>query len=65
MGLAFNKKQRDLIAACDNDGRVHIWRLSWNLSNRQLNEESYLNDMVDEANRSSANNNATEVERSY
>lgn len=31
-GIAFNRKQRDLIAACDSSGRVHIWKLSWGLS---------------------------------
>lgn len=31
-GIAFNRKQRDLIAACDSAGRVHIWKLSWGLS---------------------------------
>lgn len=31
-GIAFNRKQRDLIAACDSSGRIHIWKLSWALS---------------------------------
>jgi hypothetical protein len=31
-GIAFNRKQRDLIAACDSSGRIHIWKLSWSLS---------------------------------
>ena len=31
-GIAFNRKQRDLLAACDASGRIHIWRLNWNLS---------------------------------
>ena len=25
--IAFNRKQRDLLCACDYLGRVHIWRL--------------------------------------
>ena len=42
-GLAFNHKQRDLIAACDFLGRVHIWKLSWLLSSRGEDELNYLN----------------------
>lgn len=43
--LAFNHKQRDLIAACDWLGRVHIWKLSWKLSNRQRDEQQLLDDL--------------------
>ena len=43
LGLAFNHKQRDLIAAVDFLGRVHIWKLSWLLSNRADNEINDLN----------------------
>jgi len=32
--LGFNPKQRDLLAASDQAGMVHTWRLGWNLSNR-------------------------------
>lgn len=41
-GLAFNPKQRGLIAACDYLGRVHIWKLSWKLSNIKADEQSAL-----------------------
>jgi WD40 repeat protein len=40
--LAFNRKQRDLLAACDTAGKVHIWRLSWALANGQTGEEAIL-----------------------
>jgi WD40 repeat protein len=40
-GIAFNRRQRDLIAACDYSGKIHIWRLSWDLSHGQpLEQES-------------------------
>lgn len=42
-GIAFNQKQRDLIAACDHLGRIHIWRLNWKLSNLQQGEQVLLN----------------------
>ena len=41
-GLAFNHKQRGLIAACDYLGRVHIWKLSWKLSNIHADEQNLL-----------------------
>jgi hypothetical protein len=41
-GMAFNPKQRGLIAACDYLGRVHIWKLSWKLSNIKADEQSTL-----------------------
>jgi len=44
-GIAFNKKQRDLFAACDNSGRVHIWKLGWKLANKHANEQSILDSM--------------------
>lgn len=43
--LAFNPKQRDLIAGCDLLGRVHIWRLSWELSNKSATELAVLNEL--------------------
>lgn len=42
-GLAFNPKQRGLVAVCDYLGRVHIWKLSWKLSNIRSDELSGLN----------------------
>jgi len=44
--LAFNHRQRDLIAACDVSGRVHIWRLSWKLSNRGEQDLKALDNIV-------------------
>lgn len=43
--LAFNHKQRDLIAACDWLGRIHVWKLSWRLCNRQRDEQQMLDDL--------------------
>ena len=31
-GISFNAKQRDMFAACDALGRVHVWRLDRSLS---------------------------------
>ena len=44
-GLAFNPKQRDLIAACDWLGRVHIWKLNWRLSNKTPQDLTLLNEI--------------------
>lgn len=41
-GIAFNRKQRDLIAACDMSGRIHIWRLNWHLSHSTQIELDYI-----------------------
>ena len=46
-GIAFNRKQRDLIAACDTSGRVHIWRLSWSMSHPNKGELEYLKGVND------------------
>jgi len=40
--VAFNKKQRDLFAACDHSGRVYIWRLGWKLANKHPTEQTVL-----------------------
>ena len=40
--IAFNRKQRDLIAACDTSGRIHIWRLSWGLSHATPQEFEFM-----------------------
>ncbi len=45
-GVAFNHKQRDLVAACDWLGRVHIWRLGWRLANRHKDDLSTLSDLA-------------------
>ena len=42
-GLSFNHKQRDLVAACDMLGRIHIWKLSWDMASKQADEENVLN----------------------
>ena len=44
-GLVFNRKQRDLIAACDVNGRVHVFKLNWGLSNKSLLEQAKLNEL--------------------
>ena len=41
-GLVFNRRQRDLLAACDYLGRVHVWRLSWGLSHKGNDEQALL-----------------------
>ncbi len=40
--FCFNHKQRDLIASCDWNGRVQIWKLSWKYANRVENEDVVL-----------------------
>ena len=40
--LAFNRRQRDLLAACDHLGRVHVWRLTWGLSHKGNDEQTLL-----------------------
>jgi WD40 repeat protein len=45
--IAFNHKQRDLIAACDYFGQVFLWKLSWKLSNRNMNEITVWNSLAD------------------
>ena len=35
LALQFNPKQRDFLACGDAAGRVHVWQLSWRLSNAQ------------------------------
>ena len=44
-GLAFNHKQRDLVAACDAWGRIHIWRLTWMLANKLSTEQGELDSL--------------------
>lgn len=46
-GIAFNRKQRDLLAACDAAGRVNIWKLSWGLSHPSKGEFEYLKEVND------------------
>lgn len=46
-GVAFNRKQRDLIAACDTAGRVNIWKLSWGLSHPSKGEFEHLKGVND------------------
>lgn len=46
-GIAFNRKQRDLFAACDTAGRVNIWKLSWGLSHPSKGEFEYLKGVND------------------
>jgi WD40 repeat protein len=44
-GIAFSPRQRDLVAACDWLGRVHIWKLGWRLANRYRDEQAILNEI--------------------
>jgi hypothetical protein len=44
-GLVFNHKQRGMIAACDYLGRVHIWKLTWKLSNMHPDEQRILDEI--------------------
>ena len=39
-GISFNAKQRDMFAACDSLGRVHIWRLDRSLSTSGANDQA-------------------------
>ena len=43
--VAFNRKQRDLLSACDLSGKVHVWRLSWKIANAQSGEQEYLDSL--------------------
>lgn len=56
-GIAFNRKQRDLIAACDTAGRVNIWRLSWGLSHPTKGEFEYLKAVNDNVTANSTTHN--------
>eukprot|EP01038_Epipyxis_sp_PR26KG_P008940 gene8940-12056_t len=60
-GVAFNHKQRDLIAACDYMGRVHIWKLTWKLANLQKDEITILNSMTGNINSSMKINTQDEL----
>jgi hypothetical protein len=41
--VAFNPKQRRLLAVGDSNGRLHLWKLAWRLGNEQPQEERALN----------------------
>mmetsp|Transcript_14874 Transcript_14874/g.22368 ORF Transcript_14874/g.22368 Transcript_14874/m.22368 type:complete len:754 (-) Transcript_14874:107-2368(-) len=41
-GICFNKKQRDLLAACDHTGRVFVWKMGWTLSNSKQTEQAFI-----------------------
>ena len=43
--VAFNKKQRDFIAACDYSGKVHIWHMGWRYANKTPSEQAVLDAM--------------------
>lgn len=40
--VAFNPRQRDLLATGDSRGKVIIWRMSWRLANKRPGEEAGL-----------------------
>ena len=41
-GLAFNRRQRGMVAACDYAGKVHIWRLGWSFTSRKQGEDALI-----------------------
>ena len=43
--VAFNRKQRDLLSACDLAGKVHVWRLGWKIANVHAGEQEYLDSL--------------------
>jgi hypothetical protein len=45
-GLAFNKKQRDLLSVCDDAGRVLVYRLGWSMANKAGPQEQTLIDRL-------------------
>ena len=46
LALQFNHKQRDLLACGDAAGLVHVWQLSWALSNATPRETEELEDFI-------------------
>jgi len=44
-GMSFNRKQRGMLAACDYEGKVHIWRLGWGFSSKKPEELALLESM--------------------
>ena len=49
LSLQFNPKIRDFLACGDSEGRIHIWQLSWELSNAGSFEQDSLNAYFDSA----------------
>ena len=47
LALQFNHKQRDFLACGDVTGCVHIWQLSWELSNAAPHENEMLHAYID------------------
>lgn len=45
--LQFNPKQRDFFACGDADGHIHIWQLSWGLSNAGPFEQGLLQSYIE------------------
>eukprot|EP00605_Chrysophyceae_sp_TOSAG23-4_P002460 GSChrysophyteH1.ASY1.ANO1.2719.1 assembled CDS len=44
-GMAFNRRQRGMLAACDYAGKVHIWRLGWAYTSKKSGEQTMLEQM--------------------
>jgi hypothetical protein len=44
--VAFNSKQRDMLAACDEAGRVHVWRLGWSLCAKRPEDQRLLDKLA-------------------
>ena len=49
LSLQFNPKIRDFLACGDSDGCIHIWQLSWELSNAGPYEQDSLKTYLDGA----------------
>jgi WD40 repeat protein len=47
LALQFNHKQRNFLATGNAAGHVHVWRLSWRLSNQSFHEHEKLQSCID------------------
>jgi len=47
LALQFNHKQRNFLATGNAAGHVHVWRLSWRLSNQSSHEHEKLQSCID------------------
>ena len=47
LALQFNPRQRDFLAAGDYNAQVHVWQLSWHLSNPRKDEPAKLQAFID------------------
>jgi len=47
LALQFNHKQRNFLATGNAAGHVHVWRLSWGLSNQSSHEHEKLQSCIE------------------